>query len=419
MLDRLGELMNTILEKQLDIVTIINLFALSLPFMLALTVPMSVIYASIYSYARMSVDNELTAAKSTGIDIFKLTRLTIFFMIMVSIGMAYFNDFVLPESNHLLKRVLLKVAYKKPITAINPKTFTTMNNLTIYAKERTDDALHDILIYNLENVRFPQTIQAKRGEMYLDPTTDQLKVILYDGEIHERDTTEPFKYQISKFEKYTFYRAGLGYETEEVTTDYRGDREKNSIQMREQIADKRVEIMKIEHERSEFQAMLKELNIPDGTTNRQSLLHLSQKEYEEYRHKVVISNLRLSKKAELSKHIRIMVLEINKKYSLGIACFVLLLVGIPIGMMTKTGALGSAFIFTAIVAVFYHTLLILGEEMAIKGIIEPAFSMWLPCVLFFLSSVFLIHIARKEKSINLTILWNFLIKIKSSIIRAH
>ncbi|MCL1827560.1 MAG: LptF/LptG family permease, partial [Candidatus Cloacimonetes bacterium] len=131
MFDRLSELMNTILEKQLDPLTIINLFALSLPFILALTVPMSVIYASIYSFGRMSVDNELTAAKATGIDIFKLTRLTMVFMIVMSFGMAYFNDFVLPESNHLLKRVLLKVAYKKPITAINPETFTTMNNLTI------------------------------------------------------------------------------------------------------------------------------------------------------------------------------------------------------------------------------------------------------------------------------------------------
>ncbi|MCL1826667.1 MAG: LptF/LptG family permease, partial [Candidatus Cloacimonetes bacterium] len=405
MFDRLSELMNTILEKQLDPLTIINLFALSLPFILALTVPMSVIYASIYAFGRMSVDNELTAAKATGIDIFKLTRLTMVFMIVMSFGMAYFNDFVLPESNHLLKRVLLKVAYKEPITAINPETFTTMNNLTIYAKDRTDEALHDILIYNLDNLRFPQTITAKKGEMYIDPHTDQLKVILHDGIIYERDIAEPFKFQVSKFGEYTFYREGLGFGSEDVTTDYRGDREKTSIQMREQIADKKAEIERLELERQTNHKKIQEMNIPEGKTDRAALSHLSQAEYDQYRQLQLMSNLRLSQKEELEKHIRIMTLEIHKKYSLAIACFILLMVGLPIGTMTKTGAMGSAFIFTSIIAVSYHTMLIFGEEMAIKGLIGPAFSMWFPLFLFLVISIFLIYIARKEKSINLLVVW--------------
>jgi len=271
MLDRIIELMNVIIEKQLDTMTIINLFALSLPFIFALSVPMAVLTSSIMAFGRMSVDQELTAAKSTGIDIFKMTRLLILFMLIVTVGMAYFNDFVLPETNHLLKNALIRVTYRKPITAIKPGTFTTMNQLTILARDRCNEALHDILIFNLENTRFPQTIQAKRGEMFLDPINDQLKVILYDGEMHERDATAPDRYQISKFERYTFFRSNLGYDIDDSPSDFRGDREMTSIQMRTAINERKANIARINTDLENFRIRLEELNNPGTTTESQTL----------------------------------------------------------------------------------------------------------------------------------------------------
>ena len=77
LLDRLIDLLNLIIEKHLDFVTIISIFSLSLPFMLALTVPMAVLLASIMSFGRLSVDNELIAFKSCGINIYTLLRPTV------------------------------------------------------------------------------------------------------------------------------------------------------------------------------------------------------------------------------------------------------------------------------------------------------------------------------------------------------
>ena len=56
MLDRLIDLLNVIIEKQLDFLTIISLFSLSLPFILALSVPIAVFTSSIMSFGRMAVD---------------------------------------------------------------------------------------------------------------------------------------------------------------------------------------------------------------------------------------------------------------------------------------------------------------------------------------------------------------------------
>jgi len=77
LLDKIIDLLNLIIEKHLDVLTIVSIFGLSLPFILALTIPMAILLASIMSFGRLSVDNELIAFKSCGINIFTLLRPTV------------------------------------------------------------------------------------------------------------------------------------------------------------------------------------------------------------------------------------------------------------------------------------------------------------------------------------------------------
>ena len=95
LLDKLIELLNLIIDKRLDISAIISVFSLSLPFMLALTVPMAVLVATIMSFGRLSVDNELVAFKSCGINIYTLMRSTVIAALILSVAMVYFNNEVL------------------------------------------------------------------------------------------------------------------------------------------------------------------------------------------------------------------------------------------------------------------------------------------------------------------------------------
>lgn len=391
LLDRLIDLMNIIIEKQLDLITIINLFALSLPFIFALSVPMAVLTSSIMAFGKLSVDQELTAAKSTGINILSMIKPIVLFMLIVTVVMAYFNDFILPDTNHLLKNILIKVTYKKPISAIKPGTFTTFNNLTIYAKDRTDEALIDLIIFNREQTRFPQTIYAERGEIFLDPNTDQLKVILYDGEMHEREDTEPEKYQIRKFKKYTFFRTNLGYSTDDSATDFRGDREMTSRQMRSLINEREEQINNLNDEINQYQIELSKEDIKTDAIRKYS----------------VLSNLKESQKRDLEKQIRVYVVEIHKKYSLAAACFVFLLVGLPIGMMTKTSGLGVSFTFSSLIFIAYYVMIVFGEEFGDRGIINPAFVMWIPSLFFAVIGAFLMYIAKKEKHFDVMLIVDF------------
>ncbi|MCF7858557.1 MAG: LptF/LptG family permease [Candidatus Cloacimonetes bacterium] len=386
LLDKIIDLLNIIIEKHLDIITVISIFGLSLPFILALTVPMAILLASIMSFGRFSVDNELIAFKSCGINIYTLLKPTVIAALLVSFFMVYFNNAILPETNHMLKNLMIKVNYRRPATAIEPGAFNTLKNYTIYVKERNEEELLGILIYNQEKTKFPQTISAERGVVKFANGGNSLKAILYNGQMHERDQKEPNKYRVSEFKKYTLNLPDLGYKINQEGTEYRGDRELSSKAMQQIVDDRKNGIKIIETELMDIKSKIEEINSKeDHSVNDQQL----RKEYNRL-------NLKKDKLTTLQTEIRKYQVEIHKKYAIAFACVIFVLIGAPIGMMTKTSGVGMSFSVSAIVFLIYYGALTLGEELADKGAVSPFLAMWISNIVFCIVGIYLVMISVKE-----------------------
>ena len=393
LLDKIIDLLNLIIEKHLDIVTIASIFGLSLPFILALTIPMAILLASIMSFGRLSVDNELIAFKSCGINIYTLLKPTVIAALFISFFMVYFNNAVLPETNHILKNMMIKANYRRPATAIVPGTFNTMKNYTIYVKERIDDELFGILIYNKEKTKFPQTISAEWGRIELANGGNSLKAILYNGQMHERDQKNPDKYNISEFKKFTLNLPDLGFKMNKEGTDYRGDRELSSNAMQEIVDERKIKIEEIQLEIDKIQLSITEINSNDDEPFDKNEL---KKHYNRL-------NLKQDKVVTLESDIRKYQVEIHKKYAIAFACVIFVLIGAPIGMMTKTSGVGMSFSVSAIVFLIYYGALTLGEELADKGVVSPFLAMWISNIVFSIIGIYLVVISVKEmKTFDLT-----------------
>ena len=393
LLDKIIDLLNLIIKNRLDILTIISIFGLSLPFILALTIPMAILLASIMSFGRLSVDNELIAFKSCGINIYTLIKPTVIAALLISIFMVFFNNAVLPQTNHMLKNLMIKVNYRRPATAIVPGAFNTMKNYTIYVKERIDEELFGILIYNRENTKFPQTISAERGKIELANGGNSLKAILYNGQMHERDQKNPDKYNISKFKKFTLNLPDLGYKMNQEGTNYRGDRELSSGAMADIVNERKNKIIITQSEIEDIQAKITNLN-----SEGQEIIN--EKELKKNYNKL---NLKEDKIASLKSDVRKYQVEIHKKYAIAFACVIFVLIGAPIGMMTKTSGVGMSFSVSAIVFLIYYGTLTLGEELADKGVVSPFLAMWISNIVFSIIGVYLVVISVKEmKTVDLT-----------------
>ncbi len=79
---------------------IIELVALNLAWMLVLAVPMSVLVATLMAFGDLSSRNEITAMKAGGVSIYRMMMPVLLAGIIVCAVMIWFNNHVLPESNH-------------------------------------------------------------------------------------------------------------------------------------------------------------------------------------------------------------------------------------------------------------------------------------------------------------------------------
>ena len=75
-------------------------------------------------------------------------------------------------------------------------------------------------------------------------------------------------------------------------------------------------------------------------------------------------------------------MEIHKKISLAFSCFVFMLLGLPMGIIThrreKSINFGIAFLIVGI----YYLLLLGAETLALRGYLPPAISLWIPNAVF-------------------------------------
>ncbi len=392
LLDEIIKLLNLIIEKDLDFITTLNIFSLALPFLLALSIPMSVLMATILAFGRLSVDSEIVAIKSGGINIFKLVRPIYFLAVLLSLFMVYFNNRILPETNHKFSNLRMQISMKKPMKIISPGEYIDFGKYTVIVNSSTEEEMQGIIIYDRSNTQFPKTIVANRGVLIPINTSASLKAILYDGEMHERDAKDPAKYTVTSFKEFTLNIFGLDEQMEIGEREFRSDREMSSEQLvlaikkdQENIERYSQAIEKLQNDIAKLQDEIK--SDPDNRVLSQKIssnknkLNVNQQE----------SNYSLER-------IRSYKVEYHKKYALAFACLVFTLMGIPIGIMTKSSGIGTSFSVSSLIFLIYYVSLIGGERLADKGMLSPWLSMWISNIIFLITAIFLTYTAKFERS---------------------
>ncbi len=387
LLDKVLDLLNLIIEKHLDFPTIVNVFGLSLPFMLALSIPMAVLMASIISFGRLSTDSELTAFKSCGINIYRLIKPTVIAAFFISLFMIYFNNEILPNTNHKLKNLLIQIHYKRPATEIKPGIFNKIKDLTIFVKDRKNDIMKGMLIYDNKDTRFPRVISAKTGKIILGNGGNSLKAILFNGEMIEQDKKDHGKVQVRKFKRFVMNLPDLGYKMNDLDSNYRGDREMTSQMLLDKIQERKELIAKSNLRITDLKKKLNK--VVKDSLNYQKAKKIKN-----------LNNMISMEKSKIKSHkVRINEFEVeyHKKFAIAFACLIFVLIGIPVGIMTKTSGIGTSFSVSSIVFLFYYSSLVGGEELADRGFMSPFLSMWIANFVFGVLGIFLVYLSMKEE----------------------
>ena len=409
------------LGKGLDVFTIFEYLYLNLAWIIALSVPMSLLISSVMTFGRMAQQNEITALKSAGVNLYNIIKPAILFGSLVAIGLCLFNNFILPEMNYNARLLARDIYKKKPELSIEPGYFVDMiPQYTMIVREMDGKDFKDVKIFSKNQKSEQTTIYANQGSLYSDG--NMITIDLIDGEIHEIDLSDYDYYRKIKFKTHQIMISMNELMLNRTTESNRTDREMRIPKMIDEIKRNKILISQI-YERIEN--VKKEIGITNLKANtlesiQEEVEKLKQKHVEipssenELNDDSIISNLEdkqyilsLTNNARQFKNEFTLIenyektnnkfkVEIHKKFTLALACVLFTMVGAPLGILVRNGGMTIASGLSIAFFLVYYIMLIWGEQLADRNLLNPGLGSWLPNIILFISGMVILKLSNKK-----------------------
>lgn len=405
--------------KGLPLGVILELIVYNLAYMLVLAVPMAVLITNLMVFGRLAETRVFSVMKSAGISFGSVIWPTLLLGILVSGSMTYFNNVVLPEANFRARNLWQDIRKKKPAFDLQAGAFYDgLNRYSILVQgvDPVSDDLLDLIIYDYTAQNRSQTvIKARRGRIESLEDRPYVDLFLDDGELHRPSSTVNVnaaeRYERLAFEKYRF-RLDLSdffFERSDPTQGFRSDRTmptqemmrlldslKTSIESHSTAlisaelnlaADSAAGVHNADRLWPHAEPVLTDVSVrsrPRTVDSETDAIASAVRLARDRRTLIEDTRRTLSYEQQRANRYRV---EIHKKYSIAVACFVFTLAGAAIGISIKRGGLGMAGGAATVIFLFYWLTLVQGEKISDRGDLEPWIGMWAANMVIFVLGV--------------------------------
>jgi len=322
-LGNLIKIADLIINKGVNIFNVSKLLLLMIPYLLTYTLPIAALTAVLLSLGRLSSDNEIISIRASGINMFTLILPLLVVGLILSLVLVVFNDRVIPYAHFATRKTIMDIGVKNPTAALEPGVFINSFEKYILFIYRIDkNKLTNVRIYEPQGEDKPaRTIVAKRGEFIALPEKNMVKLKLMNGTSDEPDPENPSN----------FYK--LNFKTYFMTLNLSQMQGKDKIE-------KKPKDMTIQELKNEIKKIKKEGIDPAP-----------------------------------------LITEINEKISLAFSCFVLMLFGVPLAIITRRREKSINFGIAFLTVGVYYLMLLGSEALSLEGLLNPRIAMWIPNII--------------------------------------
>ncbi len=407
-----------ILSRGLSFGLILEFFFLNMAWIIALAVPMAVLVAALMAFGRFSGDSEITAMKAGGVSILYIVSPVFILSFFLALFLVWFNNNVLPDFNHRARLLATDIARKRPTISLEPGVMNNSLpkfNILVEELHETPDTsyIKHVTIIDNSDKEKNKTIFAQSGKVYMNRESGLMIMVLFDSEMHELDMSDMTHYRKVKAPKQKISIAVPDMFLQRSESEYRGDREKSSRMMLDEVKEHNKDIASrqqriyqfvdahlsrylpaaVDTTRQNAQQKKKTTDetgpLPFWEKNKNTPLKAARIKSDHRRLKQQItSELNVVENLERANYI--LMVEVHKKYSIPFACIVFVLVGAPLGIMARRGNLAVAGGISFGFFLLYWASLIGGEELADNQFISPFSAMWLANVIVGAGGVYLV-----------------------------
>jgi lipopolysaccharide export system permease protein len=407
---------------------ILEFFLLSLPFTVAMTLPMAVLVAVLYAFSRLGAENEVTALKAGGVSTRSLLNTVLVAATVLALGMVLFNDQVMPWANHRLATLQLNIAVTKPTFALRPQVINEVQSERLLLRAGSiDPATSKLQGVTIDDIADPfrrRTIIADSGRIALAPNRRDVVLTLYHGYMLSMPTQKRGELDRLYFHTQLIRLRDVAgqFKQTEANSNMKGDREMSVCEMQREYeragADYQrarlaldVVLRRMKGQRPLDDSVMTAVKPMRGIGDyycralTRAVRLWTPAEARAAGLPVRLAQVRAGAAVDANEPIDVTIqraelesarkrrdryaLEIHKKFSLAASCVIFALLGAPLALRFPRGGIGMVIGTSFGIFALSYVGLIGGESLSNKGYISPVIGMWMANTVFTIIGLFL------------------------------
>ncbi len=336
-----------IINRSLSAATVGKLLLLSLPHIVVLTLPMSLLFGILIAIGRMSSDSEIIAMRALGMSTRMIYRPVFIVSAVMFVLNLYLINVIVPKGNKEFQSLRNEVATSYVQKEVRPRVFFDQYpDVTIYVNDvnphtgewkgvfvadsridANDQSTPQKAVeaaareQQASAIGLPQRTGQKisiadRGSIVTMKPSGQIWLNLYGAQNHIWDPRKPDRYDVT---------------VNEIQRIFLGDK----------LADTR------------YTPSLREMNLRE-----------------------LIQQVRMLRMTTDKETYNLAWVEIHKKFSIPFACIAFGVLGLPLGITNRRGGKSSGFSLSIAIILFYYVAINNGETLAGDGKLSPFIGMW-------------------------------------------
>ena len=312
---------------------ILKFFAVSIPSILSYTVPMSTLTTVLLIFSRMSMDGEITALKSCGMNMWQIIAAPVMLSIIMSSFCLYLNSYAAPNSHYAQRQQLREVGVEGPINLLEEGRFVRdFPNIMIYVGKKEGNNVKDVVVYELDERGVKRSVRAKTGTINPDKEKNVLLVDLFDVRIDQPDRDRPMDLSKSKHVSAKKYPVRLDF-----------SKIWDTGKLSKKVADMTL---------NDLVQAIQDAHLYFGDMSDQDIMLRKMK----------------------------MLVDANQRLARSVSCFAFTLIGIPLGMRSRRRDSSVGVIISLLLVFVFYLFIITADALVESPEWRPDLITWIPVI---------------------------------------
>ena len=415
--------------------------------MLPLSLPLATLLSSMMTMGQLGENNELLAIKAAGISLQRMMIPLSAACLVISIGAFFISNDLIPIAYNKIYQLRADIGKTKEEIKIPTKTFYNgIDGYILRVEERNDDTgiMYGVMVYNhTDNKGNTSLTLADSAMMAMSRNKTYLSFILFNGSNYEETNTKKYRDTTLQFQKIDFRRQELiipleNYAFQKSDSSRFSDQVKSMNLKQLHESEDSIGRVNAEGKARNIAAMsntraLRYSNQLDTASKVVRTTPFTRDDLNEWKNidkEIEAMRQAINNANELQQNLnaysreryhqtytlRLIDIEVYKKFALAIACFIFFFIGAPLGAIIRKGGLGASAIISVLFFVAYWVIDISGTKLARDGAVGAFSGVFFSSYVLFPTGLFLTWKAINDSTFfNLDMLKNEFRKIKAKI----